>query len=80
MDLQDITSRVKKIVGEHLVVEDAAVTESESFINLGGDSLDSVEIVMRLEDEFGLDIPDEAAEKITSVQAAIDYVAANAKG
>jgi len=75
--MSDIAERVKKIVVEHLAVEEAKVTESASFIDdLGADSLDTVELVMAFEEEFGIEIPDDAAEKITTVKEAIDYIAA----
>ena len=78
--MSDIADRVKKIVVEHLGVEADKVTESASFIDdLGADSLDTVELVMALEEEFECEIPDEEAEKITSVQQAIDYVKAHVK-
>ena len=78
--MSDIADRVKKIVVEHLGVEEDKVTETASFIDdLGADSLDTVELVMALEEEFGCEIPDEEAEKITSVQQAIDYVTAHLK-
>ena len=78
--MSDIGDRVKKIVVEHLGVEADKVTEAASFIDdLGADSLDTVELVMALEEEFETEIPDEEAEKITTVQQAIDYVNAHAK-
>ena len=78
--MSDISDRVKKIVVEHLGVDEEKVTENASFIDdLGADSLDTVELVMALEEEFECEIPDEEAEKITSVQQAIDYVKAHVK-
>ena len=75
--MSDIEDRTRKIVVEHLGVEEAKVVENASFIDdLGADSLDTVELVMALEEEFGTEIPDEEAEKITTVQLAIDYVVA----
>lgn len=72
--------RVKKIVAEQLGVNESEVKNESSFVNdLGADSLDTVELVMALEEEFGVEIPDEEAEKITTVQLALDYVNANAK-
>jgi acyl carrier protein len=68
-------SRVKKIVVEHLGVEEGQVTPEASFANdLGADSLDTVELVMALEEEFDIEIPDEAAENIATVQSAVDYI------
>lgn len=76
----NIEERVKKIVAEQLGVADAEIKNESSFVNdLGADSLDTVELVMALEEEFGMEIPDEEAEKITTVQQAIDYAAANVK-
>lgn len=73
-----IEERVKKIVVEQLGVKEDDVTANASFVDdLGADSLDTVELVMALEDEFDCEIPDEEAEKITSVQQAIDYVKAH---
>lgn len=78
--MSTIEERVKKIVAEQLGVDLAEVKNESSFQNdLGGDSLDAVELVMALEDEFGMEIPDEAAEKITTVQLAIDYATQNVK-
>ena len=76
--MSDIASRVKKIVVEQLGVEESKVTENASFIDdLGADSLDTVELVMALEEEFGIEIPDEDAEKISNVSQAIEYVQTN---
>ncbi|OSM05246.1 acyl carrier protein [Magnetofaba australis] len=76
--MSDIVERVKKIVVEQLGVDAEKVNTDSNFVDdLGADSLDSVELVMALEEEFGCEIPDEAAEKITSVQEAIDYINAN---
>lgn len=74
----NIEERVKKIVAEQLGVKLEEVTTDASFVeDLGADSLDTVELVMALEEEFETEIPDEEAEKITKVQEAIDYVSAN---
>ena len=73
--MSDIAERVKKIVVEHLGVDAAKVTDGASFIDdLGADSLDTVELVMALEEEFGIEIPDEDAEKITKVKEAVSYI------
>jgi len=73
-----IEERVKKIVAQQLGVKESEVTNSASFIqDLGADSLDTVELVMALEEEFETEIPDEQAEKITTVQQAIDYINAH---
>jgi acyl carrier protein len=73
--MSDIEKRVKKIVSEQLGTDAANVKNESSFIDdLGADSLDTVELVMALEEEFGTEIPDEDAEKITTVQQAIDYI------
>jgi len=75
-----IEERVKKIVAEQLGVKLEDVTNEASFVDdLGADSLDTVELVMALEEEFELEIPDEEAEKISTVQNAIDYISANSK-
>jgi len=76
--MSDTADRVKKIVVEHLGVEEAKVNEASSFIDdLGADSLDIVELVMAFEEEFGVEIPDDAAEKISTVKDAIDYIDAH---
>ena len=76
--MSNIEEQVKKIVAEQLGVKEEEVKPESSFVDdLGADSLDTVELVMALEEEFETEIPDEEAEKITSVQLAIDYVNAN---
>src|SRR5688500_14488592 len=76
--MSETADRVKKIVVEHLGVEADKVTEDASFIDdLGADSLDIVELVMAFEEEFGVEIPDDAAEKIATVKDAIDYIDQN---
>jgi len=78
--MENIEQRVKKIVAEQLGVSEAEVKNESSFVDdLGADSLDTVELVMALEEEFECEIPDEDAEKITTVQQAIDYVSAHLK-
>ena len=73
--MSDISERVKKIVVEHLGVEPDKVTEQASFIDdLGADSLDTVELVMAFEEEFGIEIPDEAAESIGTVGDAVKFI------
>jgi acyl carrier protein len=77
--MSDTADRVKKIVVEHLGVDAEKVTENASFIDdLGADSLDTVELVMAFEEEFGVEIPDDAAEKITTVRDAINFIQENA--
>ena len=77
--MSDIAERVKKIVVEHLGVEESKVNENSSFIDdLGADSLDTVELVIAFEEEFGCEIPDDAAEKIVTVKNAIDFISENA--
>jgi len=76
--MSDVEARVKSVVVEQLGVDESEVTNAASFVDdLGADSLDTVELVMALEEEFGTEIPDEEAEKITTVQLAIDYVNSN---
>ncbi len=77
--MSDVAERVRKIVIDHLGVDEGKVTEGASFIDdLGADSLDTVELVMAFEEEFGVEIPDDAAEKIVTVKDAIDYIDRNA--
>ena len=76
--MSSIEERVKKIVAEQLGVKEDDVQESASFVeDLGADSLDTVELVMALEEEFETEIPDEEAEEITTVKLAIDYIKEN---
>jgi acyl carrier protein len=78
--MENIEQRVKKIVAEQLGVNEADVKNESSFVNdLGADSLDTVELVMALEEEFETEIPDEEAEKITTVQQAVEYIKAHSK-
>jgi acyl carrier protein len=79
-NMSTIEERVKKIVIEQLGVKEDEVTANASFVDdLGADSLDTVELVMALEEEFETEIPDEEAEKITTVQQAVDYIKAHSK-
>jgi acyl carrier protein len=76
--MSDVAERVKKIVVEHLGVDESKVTENASFIDdLGADSLDTVELVMAFEEEFGCEIPDDAAEKIVTVKDAVQFIEAH---
>ncbi len=76
--MSDVADRVKKIVLEHLGVDEAKVVENASFIDdLGADSLDTVELVMAFEEEFGCEIPDDAAEKILTINDAIGFIQEN---
>jgi acyl carrier protein len=78
--MSDVATRVKKIVVEHLGVEESKVTEAASFIDdLGADSLDTVELVMAFEEEFKVEIPDDAAEKIQTVGDAVAFISGQAK-
>ncbi|MDR0232071.1 MAG: acyl carrier protein [Dysgonamonadaceae bacterium] len=78
--MSDIASRVKAIIVDKLSVEESEVTNEASFTNdLGADSLDTVELIMEFEKEFGISIPDDQAEKIGTVGNAIAYIEANAK-
>ncbi|MAH84183.1 MAG: acyl carrier protein [Rhodospirillaceae bacterium TMED8] len=73
--MSDVADRVKKIVIEHLGVDEEKVVESANFIeDLGADSLDTVELVMAFEEEFGCEIPDDAAENISTIKNAIDFI------
>ena len=74
----DISSKVKKIVADHLGIDEAKVTDDSSFIDdLGADSLDTVELVMAFEEEFECEIPDDVAEKILTIKDAIEYIEKN---
>lgn len=76
--MSEIFEKVKKIVAENLGVDEDKVTSEASFINdLGADSLDQVELVMAFEEEFGIEIPDDSAEKITTVGKAVEYISQN---
>ena len=76
--MSDIASRVKAIIVDKLGVDENEVVNEASFTNdLGADSLDTVELIMQLEEEFGLEIPDESAEQMTTVQSAVDYIEEN---
>ena len=76
--MSDVAEKVKAIVVEHLGVEEDKVVMNASFIDdLGADSLDTVELVMAFEEEFGIEIPDDAAEKITTVQDAVTFIEQN---
>ncbi len=78
--MSDVAERVKKIVVEHLGVEAAKVVEGAHFIeDLGADSLDTVELVMAFEEEFGIEIPDDAAEKIQTIKDAIGFIQSQSK-
>ena len=78
--MENIEQRVKKIIAEQLGVNEAEIQNDSSFVDdLGADSLDTVELVMALEEEFETEIPDEEAEKITTVQQAVDYIKAHSK-
>ena len=73
--MASVAERVKQIIVEQLSVDESEVTENASFVDdLGADSLDQVELVMALEEAFGIDIPDEDAEKIATVKSAIEYI------
>ena len=78
--MEPVADRVKKIIVDQLGVEEELVTPEASFVDdLGADSLDTVELVMALEEEFGLEISDEDAEKLTTVKQAIEYIGSHAK-
>ena len=78
--MSEISSKVKAIIVDKLGVDEAEVTNQASFTNdLGADSLDTVELIMQFEKEFGVTIPDDQAEKITNVGEAIDFIEQNAK-
>ena len=76
--MSDVASKVKEIIISHLDVDQSKVTDSASFIDdLGADSLDTVELIMEFEEQFGCTIPDDAAEKLRTVKDAISYIEAN---
>ena len=71
----EISSKIKKIVADHLGIDVAKIEDESSFIDdLGADSLDTVELVMAFEEEFGIEIPDEEAEKISTLEDAVSYI------
>jgi len=79
--MSSVEDRVQKIIAEQLSVSEDQVTSEASFVDdLGADSLDTVELVMALEEEFEIDIPDEEAEKIVNVKDAVDYIKSHAEG
>ena len=78
--MSEIEARVKAIIVDKLGVDESEVTPNASFTNdLGADSLDTVELIMELEKEFGMSIPDDQAENISTVKDAVDYITNNAK-
>ena len=78
--MNDIEQRVKKVIAEQLSINEAYIKNESAFIeDLGADSLDTVELVMALEDAFKIEIPDDQQEKLRTVQQAIDYIQAHAK-
>ena len=75
-NMEEIQAKIVQIIGEQLGKDESEISMSSNFIeDLDADSLDTVELVMALEEEFEVDIPDEAAEKITTVQSAVDFIA-----
>ncbi len=80
MEREEILKKVREVVADKLSISEDQVTESASFVeDLGADSLDTVELVMALEETFGLSIPDDEAEKISTVGKAVDYIASRLK-
>ena len=78
--MENVEQRVRKIIAEQLGVNEGEIKNGSSFVDdLGADSLDTVELVMALEEEFETELPDEEAEKITTVQQAVDYIKAHSK-
>ena len=76
--MSNISERVKQIIVDHLGVEEAKVTENASFIDdLSADSLDTVELIMKFEEEFGIEIPDDQAEKLTRIKDVVSYIEEN---
>ena len=77
-NMVEVTARLKEIVMDRLDVEESQISDTASFVeDLGADSLDIVELIMGIEEEFDIEIPDDAAEKIATVKDAIDYIEAN---
>jgi acyl carrier protein len=80
MDREELFKKVREVVADKLSISEDQVTENASFVeDLGADSLDTVELVMALEEKFGLDIPDEEAEKLSTVGKAVDYILSRLK-
>jgi acyl carrier protein len=80
MEREELLKKIKSIVSDKLSISEDQITEEASFIDdLGADSLDTVELVMALEDEFSMDIPDEEAEKLTTIGKAMDYILSTVK-
>ncbi|MGQ9470932.1 MAG: acyl carrier protein [Candidatus Aminicenantales bacterium] len=80
MDREELFKKVREVVADKLSISEEQVTENASFVeDLGADSLDTVELVMALEEKFGLDIPDEEAEKLSTVGKAVDYIMSRLK-
>lgn len=80
MEREELFKKVREVVADKLSISEEQVTENASFVeDLGADSLDTVELVMALEEKFGLDIPDEEAEKLSTVGKAVDYIMSRLK-
>lgn len=77
--MQSIEDRIKTLIGEQVGISPSSVSDDDTIYTLGGDSLDRVELVMMIEDDFMFEIPDEEADKLLTVKQIVDYVEANAK-
>ena len=77
--MQSIEDRIKPLIGEQVGISPSSVSDDDTIYTLGGDSLDRVELVMMIEDDFMFEIPDEEADKLQTVKQIVDYVEANAK-